>query len=107
MAHSILGFIAQSVSLITDESDNHAVEVEEEHEEVESQLDKRFLECVTKLVPGLERGKKISMLFKKRNLPSCARLACGKSQWHPRGAGSRRSCARKIQISDVTSMNGW
>ena len=29
--------------LVTDEGDNHAVEVEEEHEQVETQLDERFL----------------------------------------------------------------
>jgi hypothetical protein len=39
MAHRIFGFFTQSVALITDESNNHAVEVEEEHEEVEAKLD--------------------------------------------------------------------
>lgn len=43
MTHCIIGLIAKSVSLITDESDNHAVEVEEEHEEVEAKLDEGFL----------------------------------------------------------------
>jgi hypothetical protein len=31
------------VRLVADESDDHAVEVEEEHNEVETQLDERFL----------------------------------------------------------------
>lgn len=29
--------------LVTDKSDNHAVEVEEEHDEVEAELEERFL----------------------------------------------------------------
>jgi hypothetical protein len=43
MAHRIFGLFKQSVSLITDQSDNHAVEVEEEHQEVETKLDEGFL----------------------------------------------------------------
>jgi hypothetical protein len=35
------------VSLVTDESNNHAVEVEEEHQQVETQLDERFLHRVS------------------------------------------------------------
>ena len=31
------------VGLVANKGDNHAVEVEEEHEQVETQLDKRFL----------------------------------------------------------------
>jgi hypothetical protein len=36
MAHRIFGFVAKSVAFVTDQSDDHAVEVEEEHEEVEA-----------------------------------------------------------------------
>lgn len=36
--------ITQSVALVTDEGNNHAVEVEEEHQKVEAQLDEGFLE---------------------------------------------------------------
>lgn len=39
MAHCILGLITQSMALVADQSDNHAVQVEEEHQEVEAQLD--------------------------------------------------------------------
>jgi hypothetical protein len=35
------------VGLVADESDNHAVEVEEEHQQVETKLDERFLEDVS------------------------------------------------------------
>lgn len=43
MAHCRLRLVAQSVALVADQGDNHAVEVEEEHQEVEAQLDERFL----------------------------------------------------------------
>lgn len=43
MAHSIISLIANSVSLIADQSNNHAVKVEEEHQEAEAKLDERFL----------------------------------------------------------------
>lgn len=43
MAHCRLCLITQSVALVADQGDNHAVEVEEEHQEVEAQLDERFL----------------------------------------------------------------
>jgi hypothetical protein len=38
------GLGTKSVALVADESHNHAVQVEEEHQEVEAQLDERFLE---------------------------------------------------------------
>lgn len=43
MMHRIFGLFTQSVALITDQGNNHAVEVEEEHEEVEAKLDEGFL----------------------------------------------------------------
>lgn len=43
MAHCILRLVAQSVALVADQRDDHAVEVEEEHQEVEAQFDERFL----------------------------------------------------------------
>jgi hypothetical protein len=39
----MLGLGTKSVALVADESHNHAVQVEEEHQEVEAQLDERFL----------------------------------------------------------------
>ena len=39
------GFLV--VHLIADESDNHAVKVEEEHDEMEAELDERFLHDVS------------------------------------------------------------
>jgi hypothetical protein len=44
MAHRVFGLFTESVTLVADESDNHAVEVEEEHQEVEAKLDEGFLE---------------------------------------------------------------
>lgn len=44
VAHGIFGLVAKSVRLVADEGDNHAVEVEEEHQEVEAKLDEGFLE---------------------------------------------------------------
>jgi len=44
MAHRIFRLFTQSVTLVADESNNHAVEVEEEHQEVEAKLDEGFLE---------------------------------------------------------------
>ena len=35
------------VGLVADESDNHAVEVEEEHDEVETELDEGFLRLLS------------------------------------------------------------
>jgi hypothetical protein len=37
------------VGLVADESNDHAVEVEEEHEQVETKLDERFLSSVSVL----------------------------------------------------------
>lgn len=45
--------IARLVRLIADEGNDHAVEIEEEHEQVEAQLDERFLSSVS----GLYRGR--------------------------------------------------
>ena len=35
------------VRLVTDEGDNHAVEIEEEHDQVETELDEGFLKLVS------------------------------------------------------------
>lgn len=43
MMHRIFGLFTQSVALIADQGNNHAVEVKEEHEEVETKLDEGFL----------------------------------------------------------------
>jgi hypothetical protein len=40
------------VRLVADESDDHAVEVEEEHEQVETEFDEGFLCSVSALSPG-------------------------------------------------------
>ena len=41
--------------LVSDQSDNHAVEVEEEHDKVESQLEERFLVKFSIFVPRLQQ----------------------------------------------------
>lgn len=46
MAHRIIGLVTQSLALIADESNDHAVKVEEEHQEVETKLDEGFLETI-------------------------------------------------------------
>jgi hypothetical protein len=93
MAHCIFGFVAKSVAFVTDQSNNHAVEVEEEHQEVEAQLDEGFLLRESWVSSMRNRVAKIAKIAKyKLDRPSCARSACGKSQSHPAGAGSRRSC---------------
>lgn len=43
MAHCIIGRESKSMALVTDQSDDHAVQVEEEHQEVETELDEGFL----------------------------------------------------------------
>jgi hypothetical protein len=44
IAHRMLRLRPESVRLVADQGDNHAVEVEEEHQEVEAQLEERFLQ---------------------------------------------------------------
>lgn len=73
MAHCIMRLVTQSVAFVADQGDDHAVEVEEEHQEVEAQLDERFLKCPSVSISGL--GARSAL-----NEPSCARSACGKSQ---------------------------
>ena len=43
MFHRMARLLLESTRLVTDERDDHAVEVEEEHDEVKSELDERFL----------------------------------------------------------------
>jgi hypothetical protein len=43
MAHCMFGLFAKSMAFVADEGDDHTVQVEEEHQEVEAQLDERFL----------------------------------------------------------------
>jgi hypothetical protein len=43
----LLEWVAHLVGLVADEGNDHAVEVEEEHQQVETQLDERFLAIVS------------------------------------------------------------
>ena len=43
VAHCMFRLFAKSVALVADKGDDHAVQVEEEHQEVEAQLDERLL----------------------------------------------------------------
>jgi len=43
MVHVFGSFGAQSVGFVADEGNNHAVEVEEEHDQVETKLNEGFL----------------------------------------------------------------
>ena len=62
--HRIFGLFTQSVALITDQGNNHAVEVEEEHEEVEAKLDEGFLNTISSqsLHCGLRLGNPTDLL---------------------------------------------
>lgn len=60
--HRIFGLFTQSVALITDQGNNHAVEVEEEHEEVEAKLDEGFLLVHVQLAENLGRIQKVLVL---------------------------------------------
>ena len=53
MAHRIIGLVTQSLALIADESNDHAVKVEEEHQEVETKLDEGFLEQSNRVSRGI------------------------------------------------------
>jgi len=55
------------VHLITDESNNHAVKVEEEHDKVEAELAERFLGSVRQLYHFLP------LSTVKQYIPSCGR----------------------------------
>lgn len=44
VAHRVLGLFANSVRLVADQGNDHAVEVEEEHQKVETKFDEGFLE---------------------------------------------------------------
>lgn len=48
MAHRMFRLAAKSVGLVADQSDDHAVQVEKEHQEVETEFDERFL-CTGKV----------------------------------------------------------
>jgi hypothetical protein len=52
VAHGSFSLGAKSVRLVADEGDNHAIEVEEEHQEVETKLDEGFLELGVSFRPA-------------------------------------------------------
>lgn len=43
IAHRIIGLFTGLMGFVADQRNDHAVQVEEEHQEVETQLDERFL----------------------------------------------------------------
>lgn len=45
--HRIFGLFTQSITLITDQGNNHAVKIEEEHKKVEAKLDEGFLNTIS------------------------------------------------------------
>ena len=45
--HRIFGLFTQSVALIADQGNNHAVKIEEEHKKVEAKLDEGFLNTIS------------------------------------------------------------
>lgn len=51
VAQCVFRLATKSVRLVADQGDDHAVEVEEEHQEVEAQLDERFLQFASAVGP--------------------------------------------------------
>jgi hypothetical protein len=93
MAHRVFGLFTKSVALIADQGNDHAVEVEEEHQEVEAKLDERFLKY--EFESAIAR-----QIVNQENRPSCAHSACGKSRSHLGDAGYRRSYnSKETQVS--------
>lgn len=45
--HNMPELVRQSVGFVPDQGNNHAVEIEEEHEKVKAEFDKRFLSRVS------------------------------------------------------------
>lgn len=89
--HSTRSRQGSLMRFVADQGHNHAVQVEEEHQEVETQFDERFLHrLVTHICVRKQK--------KKGNTPSCARSACGRSPSHPADAGSRRSWNRQLSV---------
>ena len=43
IAHRMIGLFTELMGFVADQRNDHAVQVEEEHQEVETQLDERFL----------------------------------------------------------------
>ena len=43
IAYRVVGLFTELMGFVADQSNDHAVQVEEEHQEVETQLDERFL----------------------------------------------------------------
>lgn len=71
-----------SVGLIPDQGDDHAVQVEEEEDQVEAQLGERFLQRLVS--SGSSQGGLGNV-----SVPSCGRSASGRSRSHPGDACSR------------------
>lgn len=57
-------FIAQSMRLVADEGDDHAVEIKEEHDQVETKLDKGFL-ITKKSEVSMRSGKENTTIFRR------------------------------------------
>lgn len=82
--------------LVLDEGDNHAVEVEEEHDEVEAELDEGFLAGTSVFAHTRDLSELLGG-FRRPRVPSCARSVSGRSPSRPAGAGCRRSSSRSTR----------
>jgi hypothetical protein len=85
--------VAQLSPLIPDKSDDHAVEVEEEHKQVEAKLDERLLLVHVKLPEDLRGVKQVLVLEDpvRRSVSACSMVPCNSSRCTLRQRGSRRS----------------
>ena len=63
MFHCVLGSITSSVALLSYQCHYHAIEIEEEHDEVEAKLDERLLPQSSEQMVNRDVA---------RNRPSCA-----------------------------------
>jgi len=80
--------------LVTDESDNHAVEVEEKHDEVEAKLDEGFLLVDVQLPEDLCRIEEVSVLEDLLDVPDQQRQV--EYQREPISVDKEEECQKSV-----------
>ena len=64
MLHALVCLLLESMRLVPYQRDDHAVKVKEEHDEVEAELDERFLVPISLLVASIfRRGTRVDLTF--------------------------------------------
>lgn len=87
MLHAPVRLVLESMCFVAYQGDDHAVEVEEEHDEVEAEFDEGFLERGGWLVSGVGFPDCLC----SRDGPFCGRLICGISRLRRGDVGCRKS----------------